>query len=179
MLLELLPSKLVFPPHSPPLNLAYFPDYVRNPDEIPSIQCSLFLNSWVFTGSRTWENPFFFFLRERSSREDRIRDLTAHNNPVSDAIVRKYTKNVTQQMLLVGLPSNLLFPPHITRFSPHVIFSFSRSPHVIWSFFVSGCCCYGTTAARQAFSPLLQAWAVLLRVGSWVCVRVREEWTTW
>ena len=36
MLLELLPSKLVFSPHSPPLNLTYFPDYVRNPDEIPS-----------------------------------------------------------------------------------------------------------------------------------------------
>ena len=35
MLLELLPSKLVFPPHSPPLNLTYFPDYVRNPDERP------------------------------------------------------------------------------------------------------------------------------------------------
>ena len=33
MLLELLPSKLVFPPLSPPLNLTYFPDYVRNPDE--------------------------------------------------------------------------------------------------------------------------------------------------
>ena len=35
MLLELLPSKLVFPPHSPPLNLTYFPDYVKNPDERP------------------------------------------------------------------------------------------------------------------------------------------------
>ena len=35
LLLELLPSKLVFPPHSPPLNLTYFPEYVRNPDERP------------------------------------------------------------------------------------------------------------------------------------------------
>ena len=43
MLLELLPSKLVFPPHSPPLNLTYFPVYVRNPDEIPSIQMQLFV----------------------------------------------------------------------------------------------------------------------------------------
>ena len=34
LLLELFPSKLVFPPHSPPLNLTYFPDYVRNPDEV-------------------------------------------------------------------------------------------------------------------------------------------------
>ena len=42
MLLELLPSKLVFPPHSPPLNLTYSPDYVRNPDEIPSIQFDFF-----------------------------------------------------------------------------------------------------------------------------------------
>ena len=42
MPLELLPSKLVFPPHSPPLNLTYFPGYVRNPDEIPSIQCDFF-----------------------------------------------------------------------------------------------------------------------------------------
>ena len=72
---ELLPSKLNFPPHSPSLNLTYFPDYVRNPDEIPSIQCdfsvlewlamivllsSLFLSSLSFTGSWTWENPFFF-----------------------------------------------------------------------------------------------------------------------
>ena len=37
MLLELFPSKLVFSPHSPPLkNLTYFPDYVRNPDEVQS-----------------------------------------------------------------------------------------------------------------------------------------------
>ena len=37
MLLEFfLPSKLDFPPHSPPLNLTFFPDYVSNPDEIPS-----------------------------------------------------------------------------------------------------------------------------------------------
>ena len=64
MLLELLPSKLVFPPHSPPLNLTYFPHYVRNPDEIPGTQypmllfgigvlSSLFLSGWVFTGSST------------------------------------------------------------------------------------------------------------------------------
>ena len=34
---------------------------------------------------------------------------------------------------------------------------FSRSlPHVIFSFFVSGCCCYGTTAALQAF-PFMTA----------------------
>ena len=33
MLLELFPSKLVFPRHSPPLNLTYFPDQI--PDEIP------------------------------------------------------------------------------------------------------------------------------------------------
>ena len=50
MLLELFPStsllpppgKLVFPPHSPPLNLRYFPNYVRNPDEVPSIQFNFF-----------------------------------------------------------------------------------------------------------------------------------------
>ena len=44
MLPELFPSKLVFPPHSPPLKLTYFPYYVRNPDEIPvpSIQCDFF-----------------------------------------------------------------------------------------------------------------------------------------
>ena len=29
---------LFFPPHSPPLNVTYFPDYVRNLDEVPSIQ---------------------------------------------------------------------------------------------------------------------------------------------
>ena len=42
MLLELFPSQLVFPPHSPPLNLTYFPDYVRNPNEVPGIQCDFF-----------------------------------------------------------------------------------------------------------------------------------------
>ena len=40
---------------------------------------------------------------------------------------------------------------------PHVIFSFSRSPpHVFFPCFVSGCCCYGTTAALQAF-PFMAA----------------------
>ena len=32
---EFLPSKLDFPPHTPPPDLTYFPDYVRNPDERP------------------------------------------------------------------------------------------------------------------------------------------------
>ena len=38
------------------------------------------------------------------------------------------------------------------RFPPHAIFSLSRSsPHIMVYIFVSGCCCYGTTAALQAF----------------------------
>ena len=77
---EFLPSKLVFPPHSPPPNLTYFPEYVRNPDEIPSVQCdilvfewlamivllllSLFISGWV---SQVLEHDktLFFLLRER------------------------------------------------------------------------------------------------------------------
>ena len=48
-------------------------------------------------------------------------------------------------------------PKNKTRFAPHVIFSFSRSPpYVIFSFFVSGYCCYGTTAGLQAF-PFMTA----------------------
>ena len=47
MLLEFLPSKLVFPLPSHPLYLAYFPDYVRNPDGIPSIQCDFSGWEWI------------------------------------------------------------------------------------------------------------------------------------
>ena len=66
--------------HSFPLNLTYFPDYVRNP-KIPSIQfylrlfrcwgdfqwsyCSHRCFEWLsYTRSWTWENPSCFFLRQ-------------------------------------------------------------------------------------------------------------------
>ena len=89
MLLELLPSKLVFPPHSPPLNLTYFPVYVRNPDEIPSIQMQLFVIGvtcndrialiavfkWLSLQVLEREKiPFFSFYGKDG--EDRTRDLT-------------------------------------------------------------------------------------------------------
>ena len=39
-----------------------------------------------------------------------------------------------------------------SEFLPHVNLSLSRSlTHVIFSFFVPGCCCYGTTAVHQAY----------------------------
>ena len=48
-------------------------------------------------------------------------------------------------------------PKNNTQFPPHVSISFSRSPpHIIFSFFISGCCCYGTTAAVQDF-PFMTA----------------------
>ena len=48
-------------------------------------------------------------------------------------------------------------PKNKAQFPPQVILSFSGSPpHVIFSFFVSGCCCYDTTAALQAF-PFITA----------------------
>ena len=48
-------------------------------------------------------------------------------------------------------------PKNKTQLPPHVIFPLYRSPpHVTFSFFVSGCCCYGTTAALQAF-PFMTA----------------------
>ena len=44
-----------------------------------------------------------------------------------------------------------------SEFLPHVNLSLSRSlTHVIFSFFVPGCCCYGTTAAVQDF-PFMTA----------------------
>ena len=41
------------------------------------------------------------------------------SHPVCDAIVRKKTKNVTQQMLLEFSPSKLVFPPHSGVRVPH------------------------------------------------------------
>ena len=79
---ELFPSKIVCPPHSPPLNLTYFPDYVRNLDEVPSIQCDFFgigmtCNDPIHCSHRcfqvvefyrflnVWKFLFFFFFKER------------------------------------------------------------------------------------------------------------------
>ena len=39
---ELLPPKLDDTPHSPPLNLTYFPEFVRTSDEMPSTRVSNF-----------------------------------------------------------------------------------------------------------------------------------------
>ena len=101
---ELLPSKLNFPPHSPSLNLTYFPDYVRNPDEIPSIQCdfsvlewlamivllsSLFLSDWVLQVLEHEKIPFFFLLRERRWGSNPRPPLFIISHPACDAIVRK------------------------------------------------------------------------------------------
>ena len=94
MLLELLPSKLVFPPRSPPLNLTYFPDYVRNPDEIPSIQCdfsvlewlamtvllsSLFLSGRVLQVLERETIPFFSFYGKDGEDRARTSLLTVHD----------------------------------------------------------------------------------------------------
>ena len=129
MLLELLPSKLVFPTHSPPLTLTYFPDYVRNPDERPRsvsnatfwywndwriivLLSSLFLSGLSFTGSWTWENSTFFFLRDC---ENRTRDLTVPSSHVLPSTpLWGSRQNVTQQKLLELLPSKLVFPTHQT-----------------------------------------------------------------
>ena len=95
LLLELFPSKLVFLPHSPPLNLTNFPDYVRNPDEVPSTQCyflgiGVTCNDPIYCSHRCFQVvEFYRFLKMRKSLlffsfsgkdgENRTSDLTVHN----------------------------------------------------------------------------------------------------
>ena len=101
---EFLPSKLDFPPHSPLLNLTHFPDYFRNPDEIPSIQCdfSVFgvtlqwlrcshrcFEWWVsFTSSWTWAIPFFSFYG-KDGKDRTATSLVMISRPAVDVMVRK------------------------------------------------------------------------------------------
>ena len=89
---EFLPCELVFHHIFPHLTW-HFPDYVRNPDEIFSIQFYLRLfgiwvtlqlsycyrrsSKWVScAGCWTWDIPFFLLLE---NGEDRTRDLIVHN----------------------------------------------------------------------------------------------------
>ena len=94
-----------------------------------SIQCDFLVLEWLamivllsslfvpgkwlsFTGSWTCENPFFIFFlfTEKPVRIAPPTSLFIISHPVCDAIVRKQTKSVTQQMLLEWLPSTLVFP---------------------------------------------------------------------
>ena len=104
MLLELFPSKLGFPPHSPPLNLTYFPDDVRNANGMLNIQCdffgigvtcndpillsSLFLSGWVLQVLEREELLLFLFT-EKTVKIEPATTLFMVSHPVCDAIVRK------------------------------------------------------------------------------------------
>ena len=105
---ELLPSKLNFPPHSPPLNLTYFPDYDRNSSEIrtqypilpptfSALEClamivllsSLFLSGWALQVLEREKIPFFLFTGKMVRIEPATSLLFIISHPVCDAIGRK------------------------------------------------------------------------------------------
>ena len=135
---EHLPPKLDDTPHSPPPNLTYFPEYVRTPDEMPSFRVSNFASDlfgigvtrndrtslivvfkWLsFTGSSTWDYPFFLlFLRERRRGSNTRPHLFTYSYHVCDAIMieRKQSENVTPTKCCYYaydfLPFKLVFPP--------------------------------------------------------------------
>ena len=97
--------KLVFPPRSPTLNLTYFPDYVRNPDERPMsvynatflvlewraiivLLSSLFLSGWILHVLEREKIPFFLFTGKTARTEPATSQFII-SHPLCDAIVRK------------------------------------------------------------------------------------------
>ena len=88
---------------------------------------------WLsFTGSWTWENPFFFYGKDG---EDRTRDLTVHN---LTSCLRRHCEEVDKKchvtMLLELLPSTkLVFPPQNCKGTEEELslFLFERSEFLI------------------------------------------------
>ena len=146
--------------------------YVRTREERqtdnPSATRTLTINMYHMDVSSTW--AFFalplagLFSCSRSGTQEARVNTGCKRGPWPRSVARALgVQSRENWQITTGSLSGQLEPtrPMQTRkttaqFPPHVVFSFPRPPpHVIFSFFVSGCC-YGTTAALQAF-PFMTA----------------------